>query len=62
MAKEFPNAQLCAQFQEMRTCAFEFSRECLRISRRRLSVQARGNESLQRVPLLLLLHGVYGCQ
>jgi putative tributyrin esterase len=63
MAKQFPNAQLSRPIPGNENLRFlNFRGDALRSRGDVLVFSPPAMESLQRVPLLLLLHGVYGCQ
>jgi putative tributyrin esterase len=63
MTKQFPNAQLSRPIPGNENLRFlNFRGEALGSRGDVLLFSPSGIESLQRVPLLLLLHGVYGCQ
>lgn len=63
MAKQFPNAQLSPPIPGNETLRFlNFRSEALGSRGDVLLFSPPTMEELQNVPLLLLLHGVYGCQ
>jgi len=63
MSKQFPNAQLSRPIPGNESLRFlNFRGEALECRGDVLLFSPPGIESLDRVPLLLLLHGVYGCQ
>ena len=63
MAKQFPNAQLSRPIPGNENLRFlNFRGEALGSRGDVVVFSPPAMESLQRVPLLLLLHGVYGCQ
>jgi len=63
MPKQFPNAQLSPPIPGNERLRFlNFRGEALESRGDVLVFSPAGMESLDRVPLLLLLHGVYGCQ
>ena len=63
MEKQFPNAQLSRPIPGNESLRFlNFRGEALGSRGDVLVFSPPAIESLHRVPLLLLLHGVYGCQ
>lgn len=63
MTKQFPNAQLSRPLPGIESLRFlNFRGEGLGCRGDVLLFSPPGFETLDRVPLLLLLHGVYGCQ
>ena len=63
MTKQFPNAQLSRPIPGSESLRFlNFRGEALGSRGDVLLFSPPAMESLHRVPLLLLLHGVYGCQ
>lgn len=63
MSKRFPNAQLSRPIPRNESLRFlDFRGEALGCRGDAVLFSPPGMETLDRVPLLLLLHGVYGCQ
>lgn len=63
MEKDFPNAQLSSPIPGNENLRFlNFRGEALGSRGDVVLFSPPGMESLQRIPLLILLHGVYGCQ